>query len=240
MSTAADPTVILLHAMGSSRRMWRAERAALADRFHVVTPDLPGHGGRTESFTLEAAVAEVCHLVGAATRPVVLAGSSLGATVALRAAVTVPERVAGLLLSGAMVSVPRLTLSLQRAVTRVLPLEWTAKASVNMIAPAEETDGFALLADIRSAGKRVQTAVLRELAAADLDAGVERVSAHTVVVCGERDRLNLRSARLLAERIPDARLVVLAGESHLWHMSRPGGFAELVRRVATASRSSGA
>ena len=40
----ADPTVLLLHGLPTSSRMFRNLIPALADRFHLVAPDYPGYG----------------------------------------------------------------------------------------------------------------------------------------------------------------------------------------------------
>src|ERR1035437_5016977 len=38
------PTLVFLHGTRVTRTMWRPQVAALADRYRVVTVDLPGHG----------------------------------------------------------------------------------------------------------------------------------------------------------------------------------------------------
>lgn len=42
---ATDPTIVLVHTAGSDGRQWRYVAPALAKRgYHVIVPDLPGHG----------------------------------------------------------------------------------------------------------------------------------------------------------------------------------------------------
>jgi Alpha/beta hydrolase family len=57
-------TVVLVHAFGSSSRVWSAQVAALSDRHRVLTVDLPGHGDDESPFTLERAVESVHAMIG--------------------------------------------------------------------------------------------------------------------------------------------------------------------------------
>jgi pimeloyl-ACP methyl ester carboxylesterase len=97
----SDPTVVLLHPAGWTRHAWTPHAERLADRYRVVTIDLPGHGIHPDpEFTMERAVADIDSVldsVGSA----VLVGHSLGGYVAIRAAAADSERVDGMLLAGA-------------------------------------------------------------------------------------------------------------------------------------------
>ncbi|MFJ5294283.1 alpha/beta fold hydrolase [Streptomyces sp. NPDC088348] len=96
--------VVLLHARPTDRTMWRAHLPLLADAgVRAIALDLPGHGdarvpddGRALAPWTD--VLDTLDHLGA--EGVVLAGNSLGALVALQAAVTAPERVEGLVLVG--------------------------------------------------------------------------------------------------------------------------------------------
>jgi pimeloyl-ACP methyl ester carboxylesterase len=97
--------VVLLHPWGSTGSMsWAAVAGALENSGRrVLAPDLPGHGDAAPlDFTWDSATATV---LAACDRlpgdPAVLVGLSLGAAVALRLAAEHPDRVAGLVLTGA-------------------------------------------------------------------------------------------------------------------------------------------
>lgn len=98
---AARPTLLMLHASGSSPRQWAPYAAALAPRFDVLTPELLGYAGDA-AWPPGAPVSlddEADHLAprlqGA---PVHLFGHSYGGAVALQLALRWPERVASLTL----------------------------------------------------------------------------------------------------------------------------------------------
>jgi pimeloyl-ACP methyl ester carboxylesterase len=95
--------VVLLHARPTDRTMWGAHLPLLADAgVRAIALDLPGHGDALVPDDREVAprtdVLDTLDHLGADR--FVLAGNSLGALVALQAAVTAPERVQGLVLIG--------------------------------------------------------------------------------------------------------------------------------------------
>ncbi|MFB7599349.1 alpha/beta fold hydrolase [Streptomyces sp. NPDC056160] len=95
--------VVLLHARPTDRTMWDAHLPLLAEAgVRAIALDLPGHGDATVPDRREVApwsdVLDTLDHLGADR--FVLAGNSLGALVALQAAVTAPERVEGLVLVG--------------------------------------------------------------------------------------------------------------------------------------------
>lgn len=214
-------SLLLLHAMGSSGRMWRAQLEAFAGRHEVVAPDLPGHGQAPGPFTMDEAVAKSRTVLADLSDPLYVAGVSLGGAVALQIALAEPGRVAGMLLSGAPVRLRSGNVWAQRALTALLPIASTAATSVRLVRPVDRRDADALLADIIRAGKRTQAESLRELGRLDVTPRLPEIKARTLVCCGGEDRANLTSARLLADRLPNATLRLVPGAGHLWNLQRP-------------------
>src|SRR4051794_37848814 len=87
LSSAAAPTIILLHSLGADRHMWSPQVRALAGAYHVVQIDLPGHGiaPRAVPSTLEGIARTILAAADAAgaTRFHIV-GISLGGMVALQ------------------------------------------------------------------------------------------------------------------------------------------------------------
>lgn len=218
---AVSAPIVLLHAMGASHRMWRAQVEALGDRYEVLAPDLPGHGATGGRFTLAAAVDQVRELLRDRTSPAHLVGASLGANVALRVALDEPGLVASLVLSGAAVEMSRAGVTIQRVVTAVLPLSMTSEMSATIVRPADDRDRAAFVDDIRRAGKRTQADALRELRRDHLEPRLGEVEVPVLVCCGSADTSNLASARLLAARLPDATLRIVPDGGHLWNLQDP-------------------
>lgn len=91
--------VALIHGFTQTGRSWRPVVEQLANRFQVMTVDLPGHGrsGTVDATDLEEAGRMVAEAVGDAA----YVGYSLGGRIALHAAFVAPTRVRSLLLVGA-------------------------------------------------------------------------------------------------------------------------------------------
>lgn len=94
------PPVILLHGFPLNRTIWEDVASDLADRFKVITPDLPGAGDSpflTERLSVED-MAEFVHAIIAheGLEKVIIAGHSMGGYVAIAYADKYPGNLAGL------------------------------------------------------------------------------------------------------------------------------------------------
>ncbi len=96
------PAVVLGHSFLCSGKMWREQVPALAGKYRVINPDLRGHGRSSDvnrPFSLYDAVADVLAVLDRLRiERAMWCGLSIGGMVALRAALTCPERVSGLVL----------------------------------------------------------------------------------------------------------------------------------------------
>ncbi|WP_280154778.1 alpha/beta hydrolase [Piscinibacter sp. XHJ-5] len=95
--------VVLLHSTGASGAQWRALVERLAQRHHVLVPDLLGYGatgdwGGNGAFSLAHEGAIVAALLDRVHEPAHLVGHSYGGAVALHVARAQPQRVRSLAL----------------------------------------------------------------------------------------------------------------------------------------------
>ena len=92
------PKLVLVHGGRDHARSWDWVADALRDDYHVIAPDLRGHGDSSWSpdgaYTLQYMVADLAQLINLlGTEPVSIVAHSLGAVIALRYAGLFPERV---------------------------------------------------------------------------------------------------------------------------------------------------
>ena len=215
-------TIVFVHALGSSSRAWEPQRAALAERHRVLAPDLPGHGEAPGPFGVERAAFEIADLIAGEPEPVALVGISVGATVAMLAALDDPSRVAGLVLSGGVAHAPGV--ALQRNLMRLMPTAIITALMSGMYAGGRAEYKTQAKEDLRRAGRQAFITGLGELAALDLRPDLPELTIPTLVLCGADDKENRKPAEELAEAIPAARLEIIENAGHIWNLQHPEAF----------------
>ena len=93
------PAIILQHGIRDHARSWDWIAQSLAERFHVIAPDLRGHGdsdwGEPASYTMAAFVLDLTDIVAAfGLDRFAFVGHSLGGAIGVRFAGAFPEQVA--------------------------------------------------------------------------------------------------------------------------------------------------
>jgi pimeloyl-ACP methyl ester carboxylesterase len=243
----SGPTVALLHGFGGAASNWVLVAPRLAERYRVVVPDLPGHGGSSPLPGPPERVDPYAErFAGLLDGPAVLVGHSFGAVVGLRLATRRPELVRGLVLAGAagiasstrsaertltfvaIVQPGKRIVRFRRAFSRNPFLRRLAFGTVSVVDPraldplaaAGFLAGSALHSDIRSAGD----ALVRTDPRTDLD----RISCPALVLHGARDvQVPVRDAFEYARRLR-APLRVIADCGHLLIGERPEAVVDAV------------
>ena len=127
------PVMVLLHALGEQATSWDGVRARLEARFRVVTLDLRGHGGSdwpgVYSFELMRDDV-VAFLEQLDLTDVALIGHSMGGVVAFLVAVSLPGRVARLVLEDVVPPFPRTRTTPERP-DGELPFDWEAVPAIS-------------------------------------------------------------------------------------------------------------
>ena len=227
-------SIVLIHAVRSSRTMWKGQVRRLRDHgFQVIAPDLPGHGRRRdESFSLEGALATIDEAVGRCHEPPLLVGLSLGGYLTLHWAGTHPGRLAGVVAADCTI-VPG------PAMARMYGLWITMKDWLPGDSDARVQRSFARRHTQKAArryygGGRaygVVRAVVRTIGALDLLTDIAAIELPLTFVNGEHDPFRRHEA-LFMEAARDADLVILDDAGHIANLSRPKRFAKVLRRCA--------
>lgn len=224
------PDVMLVHGWGLHGGVWADVAHELSAHCRVTIPDLPGHGRAREilprAFTPEVFAEEVQRVLSG---PATWVGWSLGALVALSAALRFPQSVTKIVLVGAT---PKFTRSAEwpyatkpevldqfahdlehdylTTLTRFLSLQVSAEEDRAVLRRLRE--------ELFRYGKPAAAALragLRLLMEADYRTVLPDISAPALVIHGERDQLvPVGAARYLAEHLPQARLEIIPRAGH--------------------------
>lgn len=233
---AEGPTVLLIHGLGQNGlRDWLPVLPALAREYRVLAVDLPGFGFSDQPVGKYSPRNYAKLLAGLAARrgpgPVLAVGHSMGGAVALRLAADHPGRVGKLVLVDAAGLLER-TAFLKHAAEPPeteaygLPLLQRLNSGLRHLSTAfiesvtRWPDPTAVLAESDAAwasllaNKSTANAALA-LMEEDFSEAVHTLLPPAHIIWGEQDRVApLRTGKVLARRLPWARLTVLRGVAH--------------------------
>ncbi|HEU4567938.1 MAG TPA: 4-carboxymuconolactone decarboxylase [Marmoricola sp.] len=251
------PLLVLGPSLGTSATaLWSACAGRLAEDFHLVAWDLPGHGRHQDvdpgpSFDMAELAAGVLTLVdrvqaerGEEGGPFAYAGNSIGGEVGLQLLLDEPDRVrsAVLLCTGAKIGEPagwheRAALVRSGGTAAVLEgsaQRWFAAGFADR-APATVAT---LLQALRGTDPAGYAACCEALAGFDVRDRLGKISAPVLAIAGVEDQTaTVAGLREIADGVEHGRLVVLDRVAHLAPAEAPAEVAQLVREhvVSTSS-----
>ena len=234
--SGSGPPVVLTHSFLCSGEMWREQVPRLAENNRVINVDLRGHGLSSASatpFGLYDLVDDVVAVLDSLDiERAVWAGLSVGGMLSLRAALAVPERVAGLVLIDAHAGAEKLSRRFKYrvmavmtrrfglspvmpAITRMMFGSTTRRRNPDLVNEWEEKFGAA---DVPSMLEYAGGLLHRDSILGRLG----EISAPTLVMVGDEDTsLPPRYSEEIAAGIPGARLVLVPGAGHLSALEQP-------------------
>jgi pimeloyl-ACP methyl ester carboxylesterase len=236
-----------IHGFGGDKETWLFMAALVGRARGMIGIDLPGHG-RSDDIPEDRA--SVRHHAEAVVRTLdhlgieraIICGNSMGGGVALRLAVSWPDRVAGIVLVA----------SVGRDVHAGGALAW-ADGDNPLIPREQDIDQFMKLALERPppvgraviryvVTQRVRRAealhrLFRGFVRAGGDAGVPsdvaQIRCPALVIHGEQDRIiDKRTSEDLRNALPRAELVVMRGVGHVPQLEAPRATSRLIERFA--------
>jgi pimeloyl-ACP methyl ester carboxylesterase len=228
------PTLVFLHGTRMTRAMWELQVAALADRYRVVTVDLPGHGVLADMpFRMPRAVAIARSVIDRTGGRAIVVGQSLGGYVAMELAAAHPGHVAGLVLCNSATE-PR---TVARRAPRTVGVYLVGRvgerylrrgAPVHTDGPSfgpapRATNGWLFKGGYRAAVMALRTSFLSLLAT---------YPGPVLLVNGADDPLFRRGERAFLAACGDGRLHVIEGAGHLVNSEQPEAFNTAIREFA--------
>jgi len=237
--------LLLIHGWGMHGGVWDSVAEILAEDFSVHIVDLPGYGYSEpqEVTTLDSIVDE---LSSSFAEPLTVCGWSLGGQVAIHWAAREPDKVQRLILvtsTPCFAERPDWACGMAGDVLE----KFAAELEQNHAATLRR---FLALQLRGSENERELLVMMRErlfsrgqpdmetlhgglgiLRDADLRGELQHIRQPTLAIAGERDKLTLpQASHYLAQTMPAARVVEIAGSAHAPFLSHPDLFVDQIKK----------
>ena len=233
---SAGVPLVLLHGVGSDKRVWRPQLEQFAAERQTLAFDYPGYGesafqaGATRD-DFARSILEAMDVLGIERAHV--CGLSLGGVVAIAMHAAAPERCASLILADTFAVHPEGSAIYERslAACRELGMQGLAEARVDaLLAPgtpaAVREEVIATMAAIDPAAYALGAEAVW---LADQRKRAAGVRCPTLILCGSEDRVTPPAlSEALKDLIPHAGLVEIAGAGHLSNLEQPAIFNRVV------------
>ena len=228
----SGPPVVLVHGSRLTRASWLGVIRRLEASHRLIAVDLPGHGSRgADRFTLASAAAAVGRAIDeAGGGRAIVVGHSLGGYAAMELAATSPERVRGLVLSGASLEPAGRWSPAFRAFAWFLGsryvggLDWLNDRYFRLRYPPEIAEPIVAARYWVAGGTLGLRAIVRERF-------VPRLAAYpgpTLLLNGELDVILRLGERTFLRAARHGRLRLIPRATHLALLDRPDAFAAAV------------
>ncbi|GHU70361.1 alpha/beta hydrolase [Clostridia bacterium] len=240
----AGPNVLLLHGWGCNVSLYKSIVDRLSPHCRVTALDFPGHGqssrppepwdaaafARMTAEFIEKLGINGCHIIG----------HSHGGRTALRLAIDRPELVGRLALTGAagLRGKPTANRRASARLYKILRGTLDIMDKLHIFGGLPERAREKLRTTFGSADYKALDAEMRrtfvKLVNTDLTPELPNVRVSTLLLWGDKDtETPLWMGELMAERIPDAGLVILEGGGHFVYAEQPEKFCRITLQFLT-------
>lgn len=199
-------TKVFIHGSGHKSSSWNEVVKNMHYNEDILCPDLSSIlNGKEASYShLYSSFVEYSNGIEG---QIDLCGLSLGGILALNYAIDYPNKVKSLVLIGTPHKVPKLMFSIQNVIFRLLPKSTFKEMAFN------KKDTFIL-------GN-----TMKEL---DFSHKVNVIKCPTLIICGDKDNTNMKSAHFLSENIKGSKLNIIKQTGHVVNEENPKELARIL------------
>ncbi len=197
---------IFIHGSGHRAESWKATLSCMKNSGDILCPDLASilKGKEAVYENLYAAFIEYC---GRIDGRIHLCGLSLGGILALNYTLDFPEKVKTLVLIGTPHKVPKIMFRIQNMIFRFLPESVFQNMAFN------KRDTFLLGNSMKNL---------------DFSDRVKDITCPALIICGKKDRVNMKSARYLRQNMKNAKLKIIQNTGHVVNEENPQDLGRLL------------
>ncbi len=208
---------ILIHGSGHKAASWTETVLYMKNNNDILCPDLSSllNGKEASYNNLYSSFTEYCNRID---EQIHLCGISLGGILALNYAMDFPEKVKTLMLIGTPYKIPKAAFAFQNMIFRFLPKSVFENMAFN------KKDTFILANSMKNL---------------DFSGRVQNIKCPALVICGEKDNANMKSAYFLSQNIKSAELKIIENAGHAVNEEAPEALAKILDEYYDLSKSIG-
>lgn len=197
---------ILVHGSGHKAASWNETISFMTDNDDIMCPNLSSilDGKKASYENLYSSFTKYCNKIDGQIH---LCGLSLGGILALNYALDFPQKVKTLVLIGTPHKIPKIAFGFQNMVFRVLPKSVFETMAFN------KEDTFSLGNTLKNL---------------DFSGKVRNLNCPTLILCGEKDSANMKSAHYFSQNIKNAELKIIENAGHVVNEENPKALAKIL------------
>ena len=197
---------IFIHGSGHKATSWKKTIENIKNNNDVLCPELSSilNGKKATYNNLYSSFVKCCNNIDG---KIDLCGLSLGGILALNYALDFPNKLNSLILIGTPHKVPKFMFSIQNVIFKFLPKSLFETMAFN------KKDTFIL----GNSMKKI-----------DFSNRVSKIKCSTLIICGEKDNANIKSAYYLSEHIKDSKLKIIKNTGHIVNEENPKELSMLI------------
>ncbi len=199
---------ILIHGLGQDEKAWDKVIKELSDDVKVLSPNLFGliKEKKMNYENLYNVFSDYCNNK---KEKLNLCGLSLGGILAIDYAKQYPEKVNSLIIIGTPYDIPKKLFKLQNIIFKVIPKKTFTKIGCD---------------------KKSFIELVNSMADLDIKSNLDKIECKTLILCGENDKVNLESSRLLYEHINNSELEIIENSMHEVNIDNPKELSDIICR----------
>lgn len=228
------PLIVFIHGGGVSGWMWDKQVEYFSSNYHILVPDLPGHGsGQAEHFSIQSAAQHLNELIKEkkTNQAVIVIGFSLGAQVLIAMLSKEPDLMDYAMINSALVKPISFANALIKSMIPAFPLVRNKTFSTIQAKSMyiSKTDHDKYFQDSRKMKKDVFVRVMQENMSFTIPDGYKNASSNILVTVGEKERKVMKdSMKELVESNPQAKGHVIPQIGHGFSLANPSAFNGMI------------
>lgn len=133
-------------------------------------------------------------------KPVIICGISLGAILAMELYFRNPQKIAGLILIAPQYKIPKIIMNFQNLIFKIMPEKFFKKTKIS---------------------KNNMISIASSIKILDYRKKINKISTDVFIICGKKDRANLKASKSLNKLIPNSNLFIIPNSRHEVNIDAP-------------------